>query len=615
MPARLRVALLVLALLLVTQHFWLFPEGVLPSPSRDLKVLLLPALMAREQVRAGEVPWTSPWFSREPNLANPLWGLLYPPMALLAALPAPLSLRVYVVLHLLIGLLAMRTLLAALVRRPVVADWGALVYACTGPWGSHLTCYHLELLASLAWLPLVAYAWLRLSRSDGGRDAWRPALLLAVLMAGLVYSGAMYALLFAALCILVASGTLLLARDASWRQLRWVGAAALAAVVLSAPKLVPSLLNAGRARPAFTSLEPRPFLSGLVMATEAWWTPGRGVWDSMAGGSGYVSLAVLILAAYGVSAWWRNGRSGRGLGLLLCAALLVYWGFGLPPFGIPAPLVGFRAGSRVLLCLCGMIVIAAAVGLDALLAEDQRAARPVVALALVALAVSALLVLLRGLPDLAGWLGATDRQLVVLRGFPWRLWPGVALGLAAVLLVVLAWWNARTLPRRALVLALTSLLSLAPVTAIDALLYESDPQREDTLLALREQVAGRVVGLAGFSERDIQDRVSYVLTGHTHLLNPGYSSLGQDVSPGWLARLEYVVSGRRISGDLELPRTWFPWDTLGAVPAERLALVGRYATEDPFTRNDLPATQRVADLPAEPDTATLWLYRVSSPER
>jgi len=262
-----------------------------------------------------------------------------------------------------------------------------------------------------------------------------------------------------------------------------------------------------------------------------------------------------------------------------------------------------------------MIVIAAAVGLDALLAEDQRAARPVVALALVALAVSALLVLLRGLPDLAGWLGATDRQLVVLRGFPWRLWPGVALGLAAVLLVVLAWWNARTLPRRALVLALTSLLSLAPVTAIDALLYESDPQREDTLLALREQVAGRVVGLAGFSERDIQDRVSCVLAGHTHLLNPGYSSLGQDVSPGWLARLEYVVSGRRISGDLELPRTWFPWDTLGAVPAERLALVGRYATEDPFTRNDLPATQRVADLPAEPDTATLWLYRVSSPER
>jgi hypothetical protein len=609
------VGLLVLALLLATQHFWLFPDGLLPSPSRDLKVQLLPALMAREQVRAGEAPWTSPWFSREPNLGNPLWGLLYPPMALLAALPAPLGLRVYVVLHLLIGLLAMRTLLAALVRRPVVADWGALVYVCTGPWRHHLTCYHLEHLAALALLPLVAYAWLRLSRSDGGRNAWRPALLLAVLMASLVYAGAMYALFFATLCILATCSTLLLARDLRWRQLRWLGAAALAAVILSAPKLVPSLLNTGRARSVFGPLAVRRFLSGLVLPTEAWWTPGRGVWDSMSGGRGYVSLTILILAAYGVSAWWRNGRSGRGLGLLLCAALLVYWGFGLPPFGIPAPLVGFRVGSRVLLCLCGIVVIAAAVGLDALLAGDQRITLPVVTLVLVALAVGALLVVLRSYPDLAGWLGATEGQLVVLRGFPWRLWPSLVLGLVAVLLIVVAWWSARTLPRHALGLALAALLSLTPVTAIDALLYESDPLREDSLLALRGQVAGRVVGLAGFAERDTQDRVSYALAGHTHLLNPGYSSLRQNITPEWLAQLEYVVSGRPIVGNLELPRTWFPWDTLTTIPSARLELVGRYTTEDPITRTDFRRMQKMADIPAEPATATLWLYRILPEQR
>jgi hypothetical protein len=155
-----------------------------------------------------------------------------------------------------------------------------------------------------------------------------------------------------------------------------------------------------------------------------------------------------------------------------------------------------------------------------------------------------------------------------------------------------------------------ALFSVMAAMAGHTLESESDPLREGSLLELREDTAGSVVGLAGFDGRDVQDRVLFVLAGHVHLLNPAYSSLGQDVSAEWLERIEYVVSGQRIEGDLALPRTWYPFDTLMTLPAERLSYAGTYQTEDPYSREDLAGTKKVADLPTATSSASVWLYRV-----
>ena len=75
----LSVLVLLMLLTLVTYQYWWFPADSLPTPSRDLKSNLLPVMMYKAQIAAGELPFTSPWYGEPSNFSNPLWNFLYLP--------------------------------------------------------------------------------------------------------------------------------------------------------------------------------------------------------------------------------------------------------------------------------------------------------------------------------------------------------------------------------------------------------------------------------------------------------------------------------------------------------------------------------------------------------
>ena len=183
-----------LLLTLVTHQYWLYPANTLPSPSRDLKSNLLPIVMYKTQVAAGEFPWRSPWYSSEPNLYNPLWNFLYVPATLLfLGFPLGIGVRLVIALHIAAGWLTMFLLLRRFTDRAVSAVFGAFLYVFSGIWAAALVSYHFEKIFGLALLPLV-FLGFKLSYESPTR---RHALLCGLALAGMVYAGSMYLLTFA----------------------------------------------------------------------------------------------------------------------------------------------------------------------------------------------------------------------------------------------------------------------------------------------------------------------------------------------------------------------------------------------------------------------------------
>lgn len=609
------MALLVIAL--VTRAYWLFPPDTLPSASRDLKSNLLPILMYKVQVAAGEFPLHSPWYSSESNLANPLWNFFYLPATLLyLSLPVILATRLVILLHIVGGWLAMHLLLRAYTERRIAAAFGAFLYVFSGIWTAALTSYHIEKVFGLALLPLVFLGFKRLLDAP----TWRGAVFLALALAGLVYAGSMYLLVFTIAALLVLILLLLGQRQTQTR--RWSLHLLLALALflaISAPKLRANLQSGiASSRPDIFIATPLDLATTFFFPGDLWplVLPAAGLWrwnETTA----YISVAGLALAIIGLISLRRGPHRRWLLPWLVVIALLFYWSLGFPPFGLGYPLSQLRVASRALILNGFLACLLAGIGLDALLAGRVRLPQEAWVLIIAGFLLEQWYVLMRGFPTLAHTLfGAGDAAVLAKLLWLYRWQPLLGWGIAAAVLVILGVWAYRqntALNRPALALAALALFAVVVAMTSNPLESETNPLDDPALRQLRQVVRGHVVALDGnIQERDVRGRVELALAGQAHLLNPYYGSFGQDVSPAWLNRVDFVISALRIEEwHATILRHWSPFGELATIPGCQLRLEGIYETQDPLTRNDLDDIATPADIASlRQATQTLYLYRV-----
>lgn len=616
-------ALVLAALALISHAYWLFPAGTLPSPSRDLNSNLLPIAMYKAQVAAGQFPWASPWYSAESNFHNPLWNFLYPPATLLfLALPIVLAVRVVLALHILLGWYLMRHLLAAFTEHEAAAFFGAFLYVFSGLWAAPLTSYHFEKIFGLAWLPLA----LLLFRRCYEQPAWRSALALGATLALLVYAGAMYLLVFTLAALAVMAAALFVQARPQRRQAGHLALAAAAFVLLAAPKLLPNLLSSiASARPSIFLANPVDLIAAPLLPGDLWpisW-PETALWRWNEV-TVYISTAGLALALLGSSGLWRGPQRRWLFPLLAVLALMIYWSMGFPPFAFTGLLAQLRVASRGLMIVGFLLCILAAVGLDALIRGRVRVPGWLWGVVLGGLFLEMLYVALRG--DPAWWdrllfllpnaaLSPDQRQeaTILLWLTQWQPLRAAILALISLLLLGAGLWSRRVrLPLPALILAALTLFAVMTVMAAPPLESAADPLQDAELGALRAAVGeGAVAFAANIGDKDVRGRVELGLAGQAHLINPYYGSFGQDVTPAYLDRIDYLVSARELHWDAVIVQHWSPFAQLRAIPQCALQLIGQYHTQDPLTRNDLAEIESVEMLAAQKNASqTLFLYRI-----
>lgn len=617
------VILFAAVLALITHPYWLFPAGTWPSPSRDLNSNLLPVLMYKAQVAAGEFPWTSPWYSAESNLRNPLWNFLYPPATLLfLLLPVALAVRVVIALHIALGWYLMQRLLRAFTTHEAAALFGAFLYVFAGFWAAALTSYHFEKIFGLAWLPLI----LLLFRRCYETPSWRYALGLGLTLALLVYAGAMYVIVFVLAALALITAVLFLQTPPRRAQVGYLALAAASFALIAAPKLAPNLASSlSSDRPSIFLADSIDLITAPILPGDLWpiTLPETALWRWNEV-TIYISTAGLALALLGVIGLWRSPQRRWTLPLLAAIALMIYWSMGFPPFAFAGLLAKLRVASRSLLLVGLILCLLAAVGLDALIGGRVRASRLLWGLAGGGFLLEMVYLALRGYPAL--WdrllfllpnaaLAPDQRQEVatMLWLMPWQPLRAGALALLSLLLLG-AWLRLRRLRLPAPALALAALTLFAVMTAMMANTLESatDPLRDPELLALRAAVdQGKVAFAANIGDKDVRGRVELALAGQAHLINPYYGSFGQDVSPAYLDQIDYLISARELHWDAVIVQHWSPFAQLRVVPQCALQPAGVYHTQDPLTRFDLAEIESVDMLAAKrQESQPLYLYRL-----
>jgi len=395
--------------------------------------------------------WSPTYYSGYPFYADPLAEIWYPPAWLTVILPLPWGLWFTVGLHLLAGAVGMFALLRVLGRSRSAALLGALAWALLPKLWAHWNAGHLSLLFAVPWTP-----WLLLAVERRGR--W-------------LNTAAVWAFIFLADPRWAAyAGILWL----GWEVRRWINAKAqrgnaetqrnaeaqrkqstqrffcvfcglsvrsvfssilvcFLPVLIASPLAVP-LLHYSRlsTRVALTprdvllfSLAPW-WLVGLVVPTVGWFHE----WVI------YLGAAPVLLALLA----WMRGRARFWLWVALGAA---FWSLGsyIPGMELVArlPLVNLLRVPPRAMFLCGFaFAVAAAAGLDLLLAEGKAALRGRMRLAIFAVVATAALLgfgllFVAGKPRFAVmtvlvWLGAFG---LLVADFPksWRapLWIAILL--------------------------------------------------------------------------------------------------------------------------------------------------------------------------------------------
>ena len=221
---------------------------------RDSVLWVFPARwFVREALLSGQSPLWNPYQGLGfPLLADPQYGLFYPPHWLFLLVPDGLvaHLQSWLSLgHLMWGGLGMALLTRRLGACPVGAGVAGLAWALSG----HTTSAWMigPLLLAHAWIPWVARGFLALARKDG-RFPFASAVwpLVMSLLVGEVFVSAM-ALIFAVVVVLAGAGTLRSTRGTGSIVLQ-SAAAWLVAVAIAAVAWLPSMLMVGsteRARP------------------------------------------------------------------------------------------------------------------------------------------------------------------------------------------------------------------------------------------------------------------------------------------------------------------------------------------------------------------------------
>jgi hypothetical protein len=323
MPGRERTRDLIclgLLALAVAAFFWplIFTRAWMPRGGGDLVSFLWPMYrFAARSLRSGTVPlWNPHLYSGAPFVADNQSGVFYPVNLVTFAVVGPPSYQVMeglVALHIWIAAAATFALLRGLGLRRVAALTGALAFALSDLFITHLG--NLNLNATAAWLPLLL--WLThgaLTRESVGWAVSAGAILAVAALAGhaqmLLFVGLALALyiIYRLATILMAGGD-----DPGRRASRAAGIALLIVVVGvagAALTLLPAYRMAGHTGRGHLpyeeatrySLPPRA-LVGLIApgfygrGPAGFW----GAWDRVE--VGYAGAGTLVLAALGLVAY------------------------------------------------------------------------------------------------------------------------------------------------------------------------------------------------------------------------------------------------------------------------------------------------------------------------
>jgi hypothetical protein len=284
-----------------------------------------------DSLQRGDFPlWQTLVYGGSPFHANPENPTLYPPTLLLAWLTSPIwTINGTILLHLGFAALGMYVLVLRLGRRMPLADGplaaGALLAAVAFSFNHFMRRDHVNLVAygaAHAWIP-----WILLA-ADGVLNGARPARsagALALALALLFFTGGLYVIPYACLALALWMLCLGVLGDARQRRraLALGGAAAVAALLLVAAKLVPYL-----------EWVPSTNRTGSLSLADAQGTTlldvGEGerplaiLWKRVVGKLGGVEVLLPALLAIGL---WRERvvRVIAGLALLAFAIALGGW--------------------------------------------------------------------------------------------------------------------------------------------------------------------------------------------------------------------------------------------------------------------------------------------------
>ena len=324
-------------------------------------------------LRAGSFPlWIPSIYGGYPFLAHPEAGAAYPPnLVLFGLLPATAALNLSVLLPLLVAGISLYLFCRELELDVGGALLGAMAFAMSGFFISHVK--HLNMVAAACWLPLIL---LCLERGVAHR---RPAWLLA--------AGALFGLqtlaghpqisYYIGLAMVVYFGARALrqGRPQALRLGAWLLAAMVLGAGLAAVQLLPTLELASLSRRAggidFATASEFPYhLPDLLtfLLPYANGDPGRMTYDGTIfwENYGYIGLLPLVLALTGAALAFRTSWHARFFTLAGVAAFLLVLGPLTPLYRLLFPLVSgfgaFRFPTRYLLFVELALAVLAAVG-------------------------------------------------------------------------------------------------------------------------------------------------------------------------------------------------------------------------------------------------------------
>jgi len=352
-------------------------------------------VLAARVLRTGHLPVWNPFtFSGYPLLATNQAAVFYPPNLAFVVFPAMVANNGVVIADFVIAGTG-----AFLVSKRLCGDaTGAMVsglaFGLSGFMFAHVT--HQSMLASVAWIPWVLWAYERLrERATVARLAVAGGALAFVALAG---HSQMF---FLALVVIGVYGVVLTiaSRRERWRPPLLACATVVVGAGLSAVQLLPTASIVGisdRSKLDYagatsyslplshTPLLVFPYLFGNQPRSGPFTTPYAGAWE-LRELSGYVGAAALVLAAAGV-AGWRRDRRIVALAAVGGVSLLVALGRSTP-FGHVTyilPIAGhFRAWGRYLAGVDLAVALLAGYGVAMIgtIEDGHRARRAAVACA------------------------------------------------------------------------------------------------------------------------------------------------------------------------------------------------------------------------------------------
>ncbi len=281
----------------------------------------------------GRLPvWTPEVSGGRPLAPNPNAGALYPVRALFAALPLPVALRVFPVLHWIASGIGMLVLLTALGRSRGAAWVGAVTYSFSGVAVGEAFFPHIQ--PGMTLLPWIAWA---AGRRTG--TPWSRLLLLSCLLALDFLAADIFTIALALAC----AALFLAVEEEKGRQLRAAGVLGLAAALgalAAAPQFLATALWVPQTNRAVLGMKladvllfsihpwrllelaiPYPFGASWEMSAQAMWGAslhrGRvmGLFPTLYAGA-FALIAVFV-------AWPSRARGARFARILLVASLLV----------------------------------------------------------------------------------------------------------------------------------------------------------------------------------------------------------------------------------------------------------------------------------------------------